>query len=340
VPSIGDRRNVTAELRGGESFPGAAGARGVELDGLSASSFAATDEESAAVTPDGRSSVMTTDDRRDEEGGATVATWEEAGEESGAAGDEPSVAEPSDPPRGKGGRKPRKPADPAGRAVPYFILWAVLVLDLQALLWLSGVKSLELKLAVEQGVARAESRAVGELGDSQIHKVIQDQRATLGFWTTLAILEDFLVAPAAPIVRALAVATLLSALAALTGRPIGFRLALSECAAVQGFWVLGLAVQTVLAFALRTPDIDVSMTLFLPPGTYRAIVWVALRQLDAFAILGWLALIYGGWRRRQANLLTSTMACSLAAAGELAVRILWALVIGVAMRLALSFGRF
>jgi hypothetical protein len=67
---------------------------------------------------------------------------------------------------------------------------------------------------------------------------------------------------------------------------------------------------------------------------------VALRQLDAFAILGWLALIYGGWRRRQANLLVSTMACSLVAAGELGLRILWAVVTGVAMRLALTSGRF
>jgi hypothetical protein len=307
---------VTAELRGGEPFPGASGDRGVGIDCLPSPALAATDEGSA-------------DDRCDE-----------AGEESVATGDGPFVAEPAGRPRGERGRKPRRQADPAGRALPYFILWAVLVLDLQALLWLSGVKTLELKQAVEQGVARAESRAVGELGDSQIHKVIQDQRATLGFWTTLAILEDFVVAPASLIVRALAVATLLSALAALFGRPVGFRAALGECAAVQGCWVLGLAVQTALAFGLRTSDIDVSMTLFLPPGTYRAVAWVALRQLDAFAILGWLALIYGGWRRRQANLLTSTMACSLVATVELTVRIVWALVVGVAMRLALTSGRF
>jgi hypothetical protein len=338
VPSIGDRRDVAAEPRGGESYSGASGDR-VGLDCLSASPFEAADEESAA-TPAGRSSVMTAGYRRDEDGGATASPWDEAGEGSGAARDEPFVAESSAPPRGKGGRKPARQPDPEARAVPYFILWAVLILDLQALLWLSGVKALELKQAVEQGVARAESRAVGELGDSQIHKVIQDQRATLGFWTTLAILEDFVAAPASPIVRALAVATILGALAALFGRPIGFRAALGECAAVQGCWVLGLAMQAALVFGRRTSDIDVSMTLFLPPGTYRAFVWVALRQLDAFAILGWLALIYGGWRRRQANLLVSTMACSLVAAGELALRILWAVVTGVAMRLALTSGRF
>ncbi|WP_237170526.1 hypothetical protein [Paludisphaera borealis] len=220
------------------------------------------------------------------------------------------------------------------------VLWAVLIIDLQGALWLSGVKTLALQQAVEQGVARAESRTVGEMADNQIHKAIRDQRATLRFWTILALIGDFVVEPLAPAVRALVVATLLSALAALAGRPIGFRLALDECAAVQGYWVLGLALQTTLVFALRTSEVDASMALLLPSGTYRAAPWVAWRQADAFALLGWSSLILGGWRRGQANLATATAACSVVAAVEAAIRIGLTLITGAAMRLILMPGRF
>src|SRR5690606_17642867 len=80
VPSIGDRRNVTAELRGGEPFPGASGDRVVGLDCLPSPALAVTEEGPAAATGD----------RGDEAGGESV-----------AAGDGPFVAEPADPPRGE-----------------------------------------------------------------------------------------------------------------------------------------------------------------------------------------------------------------------------------------------
>ncbi|WP_240907117.1 hypothetical protein [Paludisphaera rhizosphaerae] len=239
----------------------------------------------------------------------------------------------------EGGGKPVRRRRPGKRAAPLLLIWAVLILDLQAVLWLSGVKSLGLWQAVEQGAARAESRNVGETADSQIQKAIRDQRSTLSFWKTLAVIDDFVIEPAAPAIRAVLAAVLLSAIAALTGRPIGFAAALDDCAAAQVFWVIGLSVQAALVFALRTPEVDVSAALFLPPGTYRATTWLALRQVEVFAVLGWLAMALGGWRRGQANLATSALACGSLAAVETSVRFGTALLLGGAMRLVLTAGR-
>jgi dolichol kinase len=211
--------------------------------------------------------------------------------------------------------------------------WVALVMILEGLLWLSGMKSVVLNEAVEQGVARAESRVLGEVSDALIRKAIRNQRGTLPFWTTIALIVDFVAEPLAVCVRALAVATLLSALAALVGRPVGFRQALDECAWLQGYWVLGLAVQLALLIKLRCAEVETSLVLLLPAGTYPALVWVALRQLDAFALLGWAALIRGGWRRGQSNLAMATLACALVALCELSCRLGFALISGSAMRL-------
>jgi hypothetical protein len=219
-------------------------------------------------------------------------------------------------------------------------IWVALVIILQGVLWLSGVKTLELHQAVEQGVARAESRNLGEVSDASIRKAIRNQRATLTFWTTLGLIEDFLAEPLALCVRALAVATLLSALAAMVGRPVGFRPAFDECATLQGFWVLGLAAEVALVIALQRTEVETSLVLLLPAGTYPALIVVALRQADAFALLGWAALIRGGWRRRQANLVMATLACGLVALCELTCRLGFALVTGSAMRLMVMPDRF
>ncbi|AMV36061.1 hypothetical protein [Planctomyces sp. SH-PL62] len=252
----------------------------------------------------------------------------------------PSLVDEAERSRAVGRLGFRRRAGATGRAGSLLILWAVLILDFQGLLWLSGAKTLALRQAVEQGAARVESRAVGEIGDRQIQKAIRDQRATLRFWTALALIGDLVVEPLAPAVRALLAATLLAALAALAGRPVGFPLALDECAVLQGFWVLGLALQTALVFALPTLEADASMALLLPSGTYRAASWVAWRQVDAFALLGWAALILGGWRRGQANLATAIVACTSLAAIETAIRIGTTLVTGAAMRLMLIPGGF
>jgi hypothetical protein len=214
-------------------------------------------------------------------------------------------------------------------------LWMVLIVALDGILWLSGLRTMSLSEAVEWGAARAESRAVGEVSDDQVRKTIRTQQETLRFWTTLSCIGDFVVAPLAPALRATTVAILLSALAALVGRPVHYGWALSECVAAQGIWVLGLAVRVVLAVGLRDIDVETSAVLALPPGTYPAVIWLALRQADAFTLWGWAAMSLGGWRRGQANLVVATLACLLVALSEAALRCGFALVVGAGMRLTL-----
>jgi hypothetical protein len=209
----------------------------------------------------------------------------------------------------------------------------MLSLVLHGILWASGARSSVLSEAVERGAARAEARRIGEVGDDLIRKATRTQRDTLPFWTTLAALGDFLVEPLALAGRALAAATILSALAALVGRPVGYERALAESAAAQGFWVLGLAVRTALTVALRRPEVETSAALFLPPGTYSAAAWLALSQLDAFVLLGWAALARGGWRRGQTNLAAAIAVCTLLALAEAAIRIACGMAIGSGMRL-------
>ncbi len=109
-----------------------------------------------------------------------------------------------------------------------------MIVGLEGLLWLSGEKSQSLAEAIEQGAARVESRAFGEVREDDVRKAIRTQYATLPFWSTVALIDDFVIEPLAPAVRAVAVAALLSTLAALVGRPARFVEALGACAAVQG----------------------------------------------------------------------------------------------------------
>jgi hypothetical protein len=270
-------------------------------------------------------------DRADINGATTAEIGSENEEPAGFVSDVAGLDRPGAP------SARRAPRDP-GRAKPagwMLAIWAALVIVLNAALWLTGVRPLALQQAVEHGAARAELRSVGETTDGQGRKAVRTQRATLKFWTTLALIDEFVVEPSSLAVRALAVATLLSALAALAGRQIGFRAALDGCATVQGLWVAGLAVQTNLMIALRRPDVETSLALLLPAGTYSAPLWVALRQVDAFALLGWAALIRGGWSRGQTNLATSAAACGSVALCELCCRVVFALTTGGAMRLML-----
>jgi hypothetical protein len=184
-------------------------------------------------------------------------------------------------------------------------------------------------------VLEVELKSYGEVQDYLIHKQIQTQRHTLAFWTTLALLNDFVVTPLGLVLRALAVATLLSGLAALTGRPARFSLALAECVWVQGLWVFALGLRVVLCLTLRRTDIDISLALALPPGTYPAWNWALLAQVDPFSLWGWMAMAWGGWRRGQANPVVSTLTCLLVALVEMTFWISAALVVGSAMRLTL-----
>jgi hypothetical protein len=213
--------------------------------------------------------------------------------------------------------------------------WMALIIFLEAVPWVTGSRQLGLAEAVERGAANAESRADGTVSDDQVRKTVLKQHETLPFWRTLALIDDFLVEPLAPALRATVVATLLSALAALAGRPIGYGPAMLACIEAQGVWVLGLATRTALATALGRTGFDTSLALALPPGTYPVAVWATLREVDAFAMLGMAAMAWGGWRRGQANLLVAASTCALVGFGEATFRIWFGLVFGAGMRLTL-----
>ena len=213
--------------------------------------------------------------------------------------------------------------------------WMALTVALQGALWATGFKTAALADAIERGAARAETLRVAEVGDELVRKAVRGQEATRPFWTALALLGDFVVEPLALPVRALAAATLLAGLAALVGRSPDFGRALAENARLQGIWVLGLATRVALAIALRRPGIDTSMALALPPGSYPAPLWVALQQLDAFALVGWVLMARGAWRRGQANLATAALICGGLWLMEASARIILTLIFEAGMRLTL-----
>ena len=219
MPLIGDRREAIAEFRNGEPIPGDVADQSVSVDARAASADGAPDRDGpqlVAIAPTIGSSqsfcAMTVDGSPDDRlhrdvGGSS----DQSARLAGAACESASVFEATERLPAVGGPKARRCAGPGKRIGPMLVLWAILIADIQGLLWLSGVKTLALQQAVEQGVARAESYAVAETGDNQIHKAIGEQRATLRFWTILALIRDFVVEPIAPSARALAVATLLTA---------------------------------------------------------------------------------------------------------------------------------
>jgi uncharacterized membrane protein YgcG len=215
------------------------------------------------------------------------------------------------------------------------LLWMALTILLHASLWATGFRNRDLVGAIEQGAARAEFDTTGESAEDAVRKAIQSQRQTRTFWTAVRAIDDFLLEPFALGLRAAAVAVVLSALAALRGRTIGFDAALAGSAACQGYWVFGLAVQTALMIGLTRPEIETSAVLFLPPGMHSAAVWLALRQIDLFAVVGWLALAWGGWRRGQVGPILAVTSCLSLAVAEAAVRTGLALVVGAVMRLSL-----
>jgi hypothetical protein len=217
-------------------------------------------------------------------------------------------------------------------------LWMALTVLIHGGLWLTGFPRSGLAGAVEQGAARAESQGAGEIGDDLIRKAVRTQRDTLPFWTVLAFLGDFLVEPVALAVRALAAATAFSAVAALMGRPAGYDRALADAAKVQGFWVLGLAVRAGLMVALRRPEVETSAALVLPDGSYPAAAWLAARQLDAFALAGWLALARGASRRGQVGVPAALAVCGGFWLAEAALRVGLGLITGAGMRLAVTTG--
>ena len=215
-------------------------------------------------------------------------------------------------------------------------LWVVLVVLIQAAHWVTGLRPVGLSVAVEAGAERVETQAVGEVGDDVIRKAIQTQRATREFWTALAVLADFVIEPLSLVVRAAVAALAFSSLAALRGRPIELSQGFTDAAAAQGFWVLGLAVRVGLMIALRRTEAETSLVLALPPGSYAGSTWAALRQVDAFAALGWFALGAAAVSRRQAGVPGALLVCFSLWACEAILRIGATLVVEAGMRLALE----
>jgi hypothetical protein len=207
-----------------------------------------------------------------------------------------------------------------------------LLILLHGVLWLSGHRGYALAAAIERGAGRVESWTVGEIPDDAIRKAIRLQQDTLPFWVALTVLGDFVLDPLWLAGRAVVIAVLLASAAALAGRPVGFEAGLSNCAREQWPWVLGLAFQVALMLALGREEAETSATLLLPPGTHPAALWLFLRQLDVFAMLGWARLAIGGWRRGQANLFFACVLCFLIAALEMSLRTGWLLFLGAGMR--------
>jgi len=232
---------------------------------------------------------------------------------------------------------PSRPAS-APRFGGRLLLWMALTAGLYGVLWLTGFRQRELGLAIERGAAEAESHGIGETSDDLVRKAIRAQRETLPFWTAVVALGDFVGEPLLLALRAATVAVLFAALAALRGRRAGFDAAMAQCAALQGLWVLGLAVQVVLMVGLRRPSVETSAVLLLGRGAYSAWQWTALRQLDVFALAGWLAMAWQGWRRGQVGPVAALLTCAVLAVGEMGARVFVAVVIGGGIRLTVLPG--
>ena len=214
-------------------------------------------------------------------------------------------------------------------------IWMVAIIVLHGIVWTTGVKDYDLAEAVERGAARVETRQKGEESEDVIRKSINLQRDTLPFWTVIALIGDFLFAPLAMFVRPLMVAVTFSAAAALTGRKVRFPTVMFDSVAWQGVWVLGLAVQVVLMLVLRRSHIETSLLLLFPPGDYTASIWVMLRQLDCFAMLGWLGMAASAKQRGQANWVTAVLVCLSLWAMEVLIWSSVSLVVNLSMRSAL-----
>ncbi len=216
--------------------------------------------------------------------------------------------------------------------------WMAATIMLNGIIWTTGVKDHQIASAVERGAGKVEERHKGEENEDVIRKGIQLQRDTLTFWTVITLMRDFFFAPLALFVRPLMVAVAFAAVAAASGRRVRFPVVMSDCVSWQGVWVLGLLVQVVLMLLWRRATIETSVLLFLPPGQYPATTWVILRQLDCFAILGWLGMALVGWRRGQTNWLMAFLLCMILWMFEIAVLSSASLVVHLAMRSSLMPG--
>ena len=226
-------------------------------------------------------------------------------------------------------------ADDHLRAGPILAFWVIATLLLEAALWISGARGTGLHEAVEAGAAKAETRGIGEATDDVVRKAIALQHDTTAFWTVLALFGDFVVEPLSLPIRAGLVAVLFAGVALLRGRTVEFSRGMASCALAQGFWVLGLAVRAGLTIGLRRVEIETSPTLLLSPGIHHGAVWVALRQLDIFPLLGWVAMARCGIARMRVGAIVVLAICFVLFTIEALVRVQFSWVIEAGMRLSL-----
>ena len=207
-----------------------------------------------------------------------------------------------------------------------------MIVLLNGLVWTTGVRDYDLADAVEKGAARVEERQVGEESEDVIRKAIKLQRDTLTFWTVILAIRDFLIDPLWIALRALSVAVGMSAVAAMSGRPVRFPATLARCVAWQGVWVFGLAVQVVLMLALGRSHVETSLLMLFPEGTYTARQYLMLQQIDGFAVIGWFGMTWGAYRCGQASALMAVLVSGTLVMVETSLFSSAALVVNLAMR--------
>jgi hypothetical protein len=227
----------------------------------------------------------------------------------------------------------------AGSQTPHWgsllAIWMASVVVLNGVVWMTGVPDSRVAEAIEQGAQKVEEENAGQESEDVLRKAIQLQRDTLPFWTIILALADFLFAPLALALRPLIAAISFSGVAALTGRHVHHDQMMADCVGWQGVWVLGLAVRVTLMVVLWRSAIETSVLILFPEGTFSAIRWVLLRQIDCFALIGWMSMAWSACRRRQVNLFVALLICAILAALEATVWASASLLVNLSMRLTL-----
>jgi hypothetical protein len=214
-------------------------------------------------------------------------------------------------------------------------IWIALMLAIQGLGWVVGLRTTQVAMAVEAGSAEAERRELGEAGDDAVREAIELQRASEMFWSVIGLVGDLVVEPSLLLVRSLLVAVAFSGIAAFRGREIGFAGSWRETSFVQGMWVLRACFRLAMGIVLGRPWVESAATLLLPEGDYAASVWACVEQLDAFVLLGWAMMAWGGYRRGQVGAICAVLLCGVFWLIEGMLRVGMVLLLEGGMRLTL-----
>ncbi len=224
------------------------------------------------------------------------------------------------------------------RTTRLLMFWVFAAIVIQAIPWIVGLRDRTIEEAIAQGEARIEARLVSDAADpDELRTSLLVQRQTRPFWRTLILIGDLVAEPSAIVLRPLVVAWILTALAAYRGRGGGDdEVVWKSVVAWQGVWVVGLAVRAGLMVTLRRVDVETSATLLLSVGQVDAVIWVGLRQLEGFAILGWLGILLSTWRAGRVGPWTALGLVVGLATVEAALRVGLQLVIEAGLRTTLE----